>query len=67
MRGFEVITLTLVPTQRFEDFAGNLQREIQEVTRNRFGGVEPHQFAQIRVIGEDEEPRSLGFEEADVL
>ena len=52
LRGFEVNTLTVVARESFEDFAENLQREIEEDTGIRFGVVEPHQFAQIPFVAE---------------
>ncbi len=46
-RGFEVNTLTVIAQESYEDFAENLQREIEEETGIRFGVVEEHQFALI--------------------
>ncbi len=44
-RGFEVNTLTVIATEPYEQFAENLQKEIEEETGIRFGIVEQHQFA----------------------
>ncbi len=46
-RGFEVNTLTVIAQESYEEFADNLQREIEEETGIRFGVVEEHQFALI--------------------
>ena len=65
--GFEVNTLTVVARESYEEFAENLQREIEEETGIRFGVIEPHQFAQIPVVGHGEEPTVLGFERSQTL
>jgi type III restriction enzyme len=44
-RGFEINTLTVVATEKYEDFAEKLQREIEAETGIRFGIVEKHSFA----------------------
>ena len=49
VRGFEVNTLTVVATESYEEFAENLQKEIEEDTGIRFGIVEQHQFAAVAV------------------
>ena len=67
LRGFEVNTLTVVARESYEEFAENLQREIEEDTGVRFGVVEPHQFAQIPVIGDGGEATPLGFEKSQNL
>ena len=66
-RGFEVNTLTVIARESYEDFADNLQREIEEETGIRFGTVEPHQFASIQVRGEDDQTGYLGMEQSQVL
>ena len=67
LRGFEVNTLTVVARESYEEFAENLQREIEEDTGIRFGVIEPHQFAQIPVIGAGEETTVLGFDKSQIL
>ena len=67
LRGFDVNTLTVIATESYEDFAENLQREIEKDTGIRFGVVEPHQFAQIPVTGEDGHETALGFEASQTL
>ena len=47
--GFDVNTLTVVAMESYEEFAENLQQEIEEDTGIRFGVVEAHQFAAIPV------------------
>ena len=49
VRGFEVNTLTVIATENYEQFAENLQKEIEADTGIRFGIVEQHQFAAIAV------------------
>ena len=61
-RGFEVNTLTVVATESYEEFAENLQREIEADTGIRFGIVEVHQFAAIPVADENDAATPLGFE-----
>ncbi len=67
LRGFDVNTLTVIATESYEDFAENLQREIEENTGIRFGVVEKHQFAQVPVTGEDGLTATLGLEESEAL
>ena len=67
LRGFEVNTLTVVARESYEEFAENLQREIEEDTGIRFGIVEPHQFAQILVVGDGEKTTVLGFDKSRLL
>ena len=62
VRGFEVNTLTVIATEPFEDFAANLQKEIEADTGIRFGVVEPHQFASIAVVDATGVPAPLGVE-----
>jgi type III restriction enzyme len=67
VRGFDVNTLTVVATESYEQFAENLQKEIEGDTGIRFGIVEAHQFAGIVVEGEDGQAEPLGFEESQAL
>jgi len=67
VRGFDVNTLTVVATESYEEFAENLQREIEEETGIRFGIVEQHQFANVTVAKPDCEPGILGAEQSKVL
>ena len=65
--GFESNTLTVIARESYEDFAENLQREIEEDTGFRFGVIEPHQFAQIPVFCNGKETTILGLEESQVF
>ena len=67
VRGFEVNTLTVIATEPFEDFAANLQKEIEADTGIRFGVVEPHQFASISVVDATSVPAPLGVERSKEL
>ncbi|WP_293374772.1 DEAD/DEAH box helicase family protein [Nevskia sp.] len=67
VRGFEVNRLTVIATESYEQFAENLQREIEEETGLRFGILEPHQFAAIAIKAEDGSLLPLGFEQSKAL
>ena len=64
LRGNDVNTLTVIATENYERFAENLQKEIEQDTGIRFGIVEEHQFADIRVVNESGEPVALGFDQS---
>ena len=66
-RGFEANTLTVVATERYEDFAANLQTEIEQDTGIRFGIVEKHQFAAIAVFDAAGESKPLGIEKSEAI
>ena len=66
-RGFELNTLTVVARESYEEFAENLQREIEEETGVRFGLVERHSFASIVVEDEDGQAGPLGVEQSQRL
>ncbi len=67
VRGFEANTLTVIAQESFEDFAANLQKEIEKETGFRFGIVEKHQFATIVVPQDDGSSKHLGVEESEKL
>ena len=67
LRGFEVNTLTVIARESYEEFAENLQHEIERDTGIRFGVVEPHQFARIPIVGDGDSPTVLGFDRSQVL
>jgi type III restriction enzyme len=67
LRGFEVNTLTVVATESYEQFAENLQKEIEEETGIRFGIVETHQFAAVTVTAADGSTAPLGVEQSKAL
>lgn len=67
LRGFEVNTLTVIATENYEQFAENLQKEIEADTGIRFGIVEHHQFAAIAVTGADGQAVALGVDQSKAL
>ena len=67
LRGFEINTLTVIARESYEEFAANLQREIEEDTGYQFGIVEEHQFAGIKIQGADGSITPLGFEKSKEL
>lgn len=67
LRGFEVNTLTVIATENYEEFAENLQKEIEADTGIRFGIVEHHQFAAIAVTGGDGQVAALGVDQSKAL
>jgi len=67
LRGFEINTLTVIATESYEQFADNLQKEIEADTGIRFGIVQDHQFAAVAVKGADGKEAPLGFEQSKTL
>ena len=67
LRGFDVNTLTVIATEGYEQFAENLQKEIEQDTGIHFGVVEKHQFAAIPVTNPDGTRSPLGVEKSKVL
>ncbi|MGS0756220.1 type III restriction-modification system endonuclease, partial [Roseateles sp. GG27B] len=67
VRGFEINRLTVIATESYEEFAENLQKEIEAETGIRFGILEPHQFAAIAVKAADGTLAPLGVELAKAL
>jgi len=67
LRGFEINTLTVIATESYEQFAENLQKEIESDTGIRFGIVELHQFAGITATGPDGQAAPLGLEKSKAL
>ncbi len=67
LRGFEINTLTVIATESYEQFAENLQKEIEEDTGIRFGIVEKHQFAAIPVTDEAGRTTSLGVTQSEAI
>jgi len=58
-------TLTVIANESYEDFARQLQQEIEDDQGIRFGVVEQHLFANIPVIGDDGETVYFGVEASD--
>jgi type III restriction enzyme len=67
LRGFEINTLTVIATESYEQFAENLQKEIETDTGIRFGIIEAHQFAGITTTGVDGQPAPLGIDQSKLL
>ncbi|SHO61190.1 type III restriction enzyme [Pseudoxanthobacter soli DSM 19599] len=67
LRGFDINTLTVIATESYEDFAENLQKEIEKDSGIKFGIVEKHQFATIPVVNPDGSTGMLGFEESAAI
>ena len=67
LRGFDINTLTVIATEGYEQFAENLQKEIEEDTGIRFGIVEKHQFAAIPVTDEAGRTTALGVTQSEAI
>lgn len=65
LRGNEINTLTVIATESYEQFAENLQKEIEQDTGIRFGIVEPHQFATIKTANAQGDITPLGVEQSE--
>jgi len=67
LRGFEINTLTVVATEGYEEFAENLQKEIEKDTGIRFGIVEKYQFAAIPVTDAQGRTTALGVSQSEAI
>jgi len=67
LRGNDINTLTVVATEGYEEFAENLQKEIEADTGIRFGIVEKHQFAAIQIKDQNGNPAPLGVETSEKI
>jgi len=67
VRGFEVNRLTVIATESYEQFAENLQKEIEADTGIRFGVLELHQFAAVAVKAADGTLTPLGVDQSKAL
>ncbi len=67
VRGFEVNRLTVIATESYEQFAENLQKEIEDDTGIQFGVVAQDQFAAIAIKGADGKLSPLGVEQSKAL
>jgi restriction endonuclease len=65
--GFEVNTLTVIANESYEQFAENLQKDIEQDAGIRFGVVHDHEFAGIPVTLEGGVVSPLGFEASKAL
>lgn len=67
LRGSDINTLTVVATEGYEEFAENLQKEIEADTGIRFGIVEKHQFSAIQIKDQNGNPAPLGVETSEKI
>ena len=67
LHGFDINTLTVIATESYEQFAENLQKEIEKDTGIRFGIVEKHQFATLVTTDENGVVYPLGVEKSEQL
>lgn len=67
LRGFDINTLTVIATEGYEEFAENLQKEIEQDTGIRFGLVEKHQFASIPVTDDQGVTKALGVIQSEAI
>lgn len=67
VRGFEVNRLTVIATESYEQFAENLQKEIEADTGIRFGVLEQHQFAGIAIQVADGKLAPMGVDQSKAL
>lgn len=65
--GHDVNRLTVIATESYQEFADNLQKEIEADTGIRFGIVEQHQFATIAITGADGKVTPLGVDQSKAL
>jgi type III restriction enzyme len=62
VHGFGVNRLTVMANESYEDFARQLQKEIEQEEGIRFGVVEAHLFANIPVPSDDHKTEYLGVD-----
>lgn len=67
LRGFDPNTLTIIANESYQDFAENLQKEIEKDTGIRFGVIERHQFSAIAVTDAEGRATILGLEKSETL
>lgn len=65
--GFKINTLTVMANESFQDFAENLQHEIEQEEEIKFGQVEEHSFANITVVNAAGEQEYLGLEKSKLV
>jgi type III restriction enzyme len=65
--GHDVNRLTVIATESYQEFADQLQREIEADTGIRFGIVEQHQFATIAITTPDGKVAPLGVDQSKAL
>ncbi|WP_353238228.1 DEAD/DEAH box helicase family protein [Limnohabitans sp.] len=67
LHGFEINTLTVIATESYEQFAENLQRDIEKDTGYQFGVVQDYEFAGLQVRQSDGHIAALGFDASKTL
>jgi len=67
LRGNDINTLTVIATENYEQYAENLQKEIEQDTGIRFGIVEQHQFATIQTVDDNGQVGNLGVEQSEKI
>ncbi len=67
VQGFEVNRLTVMANESYEEFARQLQREIEHEEGLRFGVVEPHLLANIVIGTREGKPQYMGVETSGQL
>lgn len=65
--GHDVNRLTVIATESYQEFADQLQKEIEADTGIRFGMVEQHQFATIAITTPDGKVAPLGVDQSKAL
>ena len=64
LHGSSINTLTVMANESYEDFAKKLQKEYEDDEGIRFGYIEKHTFANIKVTDENGETSYLGAEKS---
>ncbi|MDM8536374.1 DEAD/DEAH box helicase family protein [Desulfobacterales bacterium HSG17] len=67
VQGFDVNTLTVMANESYEDFAKQLQKEIEQEEGIKFGIIEKHSFANIPMQTETGDDAYLGTETSEKL
>ena len=67
VHGFEVNRLTVMANESYEDFARQLQKEIEQDEGIRFGVVERHLFASIPITDDNGETGYFGTELSETV
>ncbi|MFZ0566201.1 MAG: hypothetical protein WAM28_08470 [Chlamydiales bacterium] len=67
VRGFEANTLTVIATENYEQFAENLQKEIEVETGIRFGIVEQYHFTTLTIMGPNGQATPMSPEQSKAL
>jgi len=65
--GHDVNRLTVIATESYQEFADQLQKEIEADTGIHFGIVEQHQFATIAITTPDGKVAPLGVDQSKAL